>query len=44
MNTSNHSWMTRGWTGHSFLQLSSTFSKKVGKMAETQLVASVVLQ
>jgi len=30
-------------TGHSHLQDSSTFSAKVGKMAEAQLVASVVL-
>jgi len=31
-------------TGHSHLQTSSTFSAKVGKMAEAQLVASVVFQ
>jgi len=31
-------------TGHSHLPTSSTFSAKVGKMAEAQLVASVVLQ
>ena len=30
-------------TGHSHLQDSSTFSAKVGKLAEAQLVASVVL-
>ena len=31
-------------TGHSHLQTSSTFSAKVGKMAEAQLMASVVFQ
>jgi len=31
-------------TGHSHLPTSSTFSAKVGKMAEAQLVALVVLQ
>ena len=31
-------------TGHSHLLTSSTFSAKVGKMAEAQLVALVVLQ
>jgi len=37
-----------GWqavvTGHNHFQTSSTFSAKLGKMAEAQLVASVVLQ